>query len=298
MEQDFLCLACKKLPEKIFECLDCGAPYCTQCCINSKIKCVECSCYEFQVSVFGNMAINEIEIKCPKCKMSTTKKELDSHLKNFCNESELKCNFSDCMRSFKKKDILLHLINNHESKILNFFTGEKINLESLGISSLFEISVSNINLSNFPSYPDFRWFNSSKSYSHTADKMFTFTSTFGKQGYWSAKILVKKSQNAGYVVVGVFNKYYNEWKGYLGGDLGTGNWGIAGNGALGESGSWKKGLTHKEGDIIEIIYNKGKISYNINGAPNIYTFYLGPDAPTYLAATVYYSKTQLIILDN
>jgi len=293
MENDFLCLSCKKLPESVYECIYCGGPYCYKC-ISKKIKCLECKNGEFQISNFGNMALNMIEVSCPQCHLQIPKISLDQHMSTDCENIKLKCLFKDCQKMFSKKEIIIHLINNHEISILEYFEGEKKSLQELGVESM----TLNKEVNNIPVGTDFKWFNSSKSYLHGENKMFTFTSLNSHSGHWSARVLIKKCDNPGYVVIGIFNRYFKENKGYLGGDMGHGSWGLAGNGALGEHGKWKSDKTYKEGDIVEIIYDKGIVSYTINGIPNSYKFKFGIDAPVYLAATCYYKNTNYIILDQ
>ena len=78
------------------------------------------------------------------------------------------------------------------------------------------------------------------------------------------KILMKKLKYPGHVSIGLSEKILKENKGYLGGDMGTGNWGLAGNGSLGEQGKWAKGYAYAEGDVLTIYGNEGTISYKIN----------------------------------
>lgn len=295
MEADFICLNCKKLPNSVYECLDCGAPYCSNCCLYSKIKCKECNCYEFQISVFGNMAINEIEVSCPKCKKGLSKNNLANHMATECSSVELKCLFKNCDKTFSKKDMTMHLINSHESEIIDYFEGEGKQLSQVGLSVKPSL---NLSTSNFPDSSDFVWYSGSKVFVHGESKMFTFTSKNAKSGYWKARVFIKKCQNPGYMVIGIFNKYFVEPKGYLGGDLGAGNWGLAGNGACGECGKWTFKKKYNEGDIVEIIYNRGLITYGINGELDTsYSFKFGTDSSVYLAATSYYAGTTFIILD-
>ena len=74
------------------------------------------------------------------------------------------------------------------------------------------------------------------------------------------------------IVLGVSINELNTTKRYLGGDMGLGSWGIAGNASLGEDGKWSNGNGYKEGDIVTIEGNNGVISYHINDEPNEYKY--------------------------
>lgn len=292
MEIDFLCLNCKTLPESIYECIKCGSPYCNKCCLISKIKCKECASFEFQISPFGNMAINTFEITCSKCTMKIQRNMLKNHLAKECKSSTVKCLFTNCSKNCTRNDIALHVLSTHEQEVLDYFDSSKKTFPQL-----IQINRPST-LDKIPVFPDFNWPNYSKTYIHQDNKMYTLTTSMSYQGHWKAKVFVKRCTNPGYVVLGIFNRSFNENKGYLGGDLGPGNWGIAGNGACGECGHWTHDKTYKEGDIVSIIYDNGYVSYQINGIGNNYKFKFSTfDEPTYLAATVYYQGTTLIILD-
>lgn len=294
MESDFLCVVCKQLPDSIYECLQCGAPHCYKCCVVDKNKCKECRSYEFQISVFGNMALNNIEVKCPKCKVLFAKNDLKSHIENECKAIVLKCLFEDCGKSFSKNEMAMHLLNTHELEVVEFFEGDIKIPTNL---SMVTPSIANTKLKDTPSFNYFHWFNNSNVYKHDQTKMFTFSSKESYNGYWKAKIFIKKCQHPGYMVLGIISRPFKEYKGYLGGDLGHGSWGLAGNGALGEHGKWKHDKKYNEGDIVEIIYNKGYINYTINGEVNGYNFKFGENERVYLAATCYYKDTCFVILD-
>lgn len=91
----------------------------------------------------------------------------------------------------------------------------------------------------------------------------------------------------GYLVCGVSNKVMDENRGYLGGDMGQGNWGIASNGSLGENGSWKSGKAFNTGDVLTLKGENGVITYAVNGEFQTYQFDLGT-SELYLAFTFYY----------
>lgn len=112
------------------------------------------------------------------------------------------------------------------------------------------------------------------------------------------KIKLKKLKNPGHVSIGVSDKIINsENKGYLGGDLGQGNWGLAGNGSLGEQGRWSRGLAYTEGDILTISGNSGILTYSVNNSEltKNYSHNLG-NKNLYFAISYYYEDDILQLI--
>jgi annexin A7/11 len=103
----------------------------------------------------------------------------------------------------------------------------------------------------------------------------------------------------GYIVIGVSDKVFDEPEssGYLGGDKGEGNWGIASNGSLGDNGSWKTGKAYQTDDIVTLKGVDGEISYAINGEFDETTFKMNT-AELYLSFTFHYNDDELEILDE
>jgi hypothetical protein len=64
-------------------------------------------------------------------------------------------------------------------------------------------------------------------------------------------------------------------KGYIGGDLGKGNWGVAGNASVGEEGKWKTHVGYGENDTVHLSIDNGLVSYYVNedrSKPYFYQF--------------------------
>lgn len=99
----------------------------------------------------------------------------------------------------------------------------------------------------------------------------------------------------GYLVCGVSNRIMDENRGYLGGDMGPGNWGLASNGSLGENGTWKSGKAFNTLDVLTLKGDCGVISYAINGVYESYQYDLGT-SDLYLAFTFYYEdEIELVV---
>lgn len=138
--------------------------------------------------------------------------------------------------------------------------------------------------------------NSTQLVTATKNKFKTMSSSFPLPDNCQINIKCTKLAHNGHMVLGFSNKVLNEDRGYLGGDMGTGNWGIAGNGSLGEEGKWKKGAAYIEGDVVSLIKSGNLISYKINNRPNDYKYIL-TGKELYLALTCYYEGEILDIID-
>lgn len=124
-------------------------------------------------------------------------------------------------------------------------------------------------------------------YRHTTPSTFkTFTLPDLLPACFEVPIKMTKI-TVGYLVCGVSNKVMDENRGYLGGDMGQGNWGIASNGSLGENGSWKSGKGFNTGDTLILKGDNGVITYSVNGETQNYSYDMGT-SDLYLAFTFYY----------
>jgi len=288
---DLKCIFCKQIPISIYECTGCGAPACMRC-QSIKKSCNECSTSLFIPSMFGELLINNLPYPCPDCREMILKSQLERH-KKICGELKLKCKL-DCKDIIKRNDFPFHLMEKHEAAVLSYIENPSVNAPYSSNTS--GVSSDKFELHSYPNEFNGVWPNGSKLFMHKDSGYFTFSCYSSHyNSFVSFKIYIKKTESPGHIVLGLSNKIFNDTKGYLGGDLGTGNWGIAGNGSLGEEGKWSRGLSYKEGDIVEILYNYGTISYSINGAPNSYTYKTVWSA-VYLSATVYYKGVELVII--
>jgi hypothetical protein len=100
----------------------------------------------------------------------------------------------------------------------------------------------------------------------------------------------------GHLVIGFSDKIFQgETKGYLGGDLGIGNWGVAGNGSIGQEGKWVKSVGFKQGDVVTFISTKSVITYSVNQVPSGYSYDL-KKRPLYLTFSFYYPNEKIEIV--
>lgn len=153
-----------------------------------------------------------------------------------------------------------------------------------------DISPASINTKTIP-----RWPGEEAEFVHKDQSILTISTTEPLSADFEVRIAIHKA-TSGHVVVGVSKEVLNLNRGYLGGDLGKGNWGIACNGSLGENGSWKTGKGYVSGDIVTIKGQSGMISYAINDDWQNYCFQM-EEEELFLAASFYYSGDRIEILD-
>jgi hypothetical protein len=178
------------------------------------------------------------------------------------------------------------MVSKHEDRLVEFLENPDLKNESL-------VPSSNMTINDFPKEFNGVWPNGNKTYTHFNNEFLTFSCSLPISGFQSCKT----AQSIGHVVLGFSATILNIKKGYLGGDLGVGNWGLAGNGSLGEEGVWKTGLSYKQGDVVEITYNNGIIKYSINGIQANYSYRMrNSPATVYLSVTSFYQYTSLIII--
>lgn len=135
-------------------------------------------------------------------------------------------------------------------------------------------------------------------YKHLKTEYYTFSNHEMLPHVFNVQIRMKNITFE-YVVCGVSNKIIDSIAeyGYLGGDMGEGNWGIASNGAIGEEGKWRdeSGKTYNTGDILTIKGNNGVITYAINDIFEDYSYDM-KTTELYLSFTLYYSENEIEIL--
>jgi len=140
-----------------------------------------------------------------------------------------------------------------------------------------------------------RFEDGSNIFRQTIQDFYTFSCPEMLSDSFEVKIKLNKS-TSGYVVIGVSDKVFDVKKGYLGGDMGKGNWGIASNGSLGNNGSWTSGKTYNTGDIVTIKGEDGEISYAVNDVFDEKKYHMDT-TELYLSFTLYYTGDELEILD-
>ena len=117
----------------------------------------------------------------------------------------------------------------------------------------------------------------------------TFTSTIPLPNPAEFKIQFNMLQAPGSFTIGVSDRIINEPnRQYLGGDMGSGNWAIAGSNVYGEEGKWKyDGPSFKQGDSITFILEDGVLRYRINDNENSYSYcFKEPDKEFYIGVSV------------
>lgn len=286
---NIVCGFCKKVPNDILECDECGNPYCSKCTV--KKNCLTCKNSSFSISKFGQLLIKNIPTKCNQCSNSIPAFLLEKHLLDDCEFNPIVCKVNECKVTLKKFDFIAHMVNKHEDKLIEFLEKPVDNKDPVLSSSL------NIPINDFPAEFNGVWPNGNKTYTHFNNDFLTFSCSYPLSGHFSCKVYVKTAQSVGHVVLGFSTTILNIKKGYLGGDLGLGNWGLAGNGSLGEEGVWKSGSPYKQGDVVELTFNKGVIKYSINGVQTNYSYKLKNNPTTvYLSVTSFYQHTTLIII--
>ena len=154
-----------------------------------------------------------------------------------------------------------------------------------------EVSPASICSKIIPSFTD-----GTHIYTHEVDGHKTLTCLELMPSNFETKIKVNEC-TVGYVVLGVSNAVLNEARGYLGGEMGNGNWGIASNGSLGEKGTWKSGKSYKSGDIVTIKGEDGIITYAVNDEWDTSYSCDMNTTELYIAASLYYKGNQIEIID-
>lgn len=292
---EFACINCNKIDENtVYECYNCGAPHCKNCVLVNKVICWECKCKDFRQSFFAIKMIQEIEINCQKCNVLIKKNQQGEH-SLYCEGEEVSCAFKGCNYKMTKRDAISHLFNIHTLDVVKYFSGNYGILNNLK-------ETTNKNLEIYPSCPSFIFQDNTPIFTKTETGLYTFSSInfVHKSEFFKVKIYIKQCENVGYVTLGFIDRYYKEKKGYLGGDLGSGSIGFAGNGAIGSNGKWitEKGSGFKEKDIVELIYNKGVCTYLVNGIPSPgKTTIIPSNQNIYFAATLYHNNSSILILD-
>ena len=270
-----ICSICTGIINEPQQCLSCDNCFCKRC-INdwqqkSKTCPLKCSNPTFKDSRIVRGMLAKLVFTCPfeKCKLEIPYEEILLHEEK-C-EGRL-CECPTCGTEIPK------------SQLKTLQRDKKI--ESM-LKEIEELKAKNKDLENtikkFIHFP-----NGSKIYeTPKGNTIRTISSSLPLPENAIIKIKFSKLTHPGHIVVGVSDKIINENRGYLGGDMGLGNWGIAGNGSLGEEGKWEKGCSYKQGDTIAITLQGSVIKYSINGTPNNYSYDIRR-SKLYLTLSFYY----------
>lgn len=264
------CPVCLEPAKEAVECTQCAQIFCEACTKPLK-KCPMCRAdSSFKESAFARKLINNLPKKCDYCDFTTTAAEMKYHLVK-CDYRDFYCNVCSAF-SGKKPEFVQHLLSAHNEDLLNTFTYNP----------------------DVEKHEKVVWENKTRFLRHSVDILTTQT---GIKSYnnVSVQIRLRKAKNAAFIVLGFSDKPLHLAKGFLGGDIGSGNWGLAGNGALGEEGKWKRADSYKEGDIITLNFHNKVITYKINGKHNDYSFKFSKSS-VYLACSMYYNGDELEII--
>lgn len=155
-----------------------------------------------------------------------------------------------------------------------------------------EISPASIPINSIPLMP-----NGTYIYRQDKSRSYTFSCPEVLSSIFEIRMKIIKS-TCGYVSIGVSKTILDENKTYLGGDLGTGNIGLASNKSLGLEGKWKgncKGF--KTNDIVTLIGDNGVITYMVNDELDENFSYDMKTDELYLSFSFYYENDSIEILE-
>jgi len=237
---------------------------------------MKCPNPSFKDSRIVRNVLSKLIFKCPKsCTQEITYDDYFSH-ENDCAFSLAEC--PTCNSKVKRCEILGDSV-----KIINALKDEIMSLKN--------------KLSFYESNTVPTMFNNSLKTFKTSGGNFlrTISSEIPLPDVFTVKIKMKKLDHAGHMVIGVSDRIINDNKGYLGGDMGTGNWGLAGNGAMGEDGKWSRGQDYKQGDVLTLKGKGTELTYMINDKPNDYKYVL-KNKPLYLTISYYYENQILELI--
>ena len=122
MEKYFKCNSCHQLIEEIFESECCGKLFCSNCIgILVNKPCPLCSNKKmiFGKNHFAQRLLKSIKVTCKfGCGKKFLYEEMRYHLL-ICENKEYFCSFDNCIFKGKKKEILNHLIKEHQIYMLS-----------------------------------------------------------------------------------------------------------------------------------------------------------------------------------
>lgn len=261
------CPICLEIAENAVECIQCAQILCQKCTVELK-RCPICRKESsFKDSAFARKLINNLPKTCDDCGMKTTIIEFKNHV---CPNRKIKCGF--CQFVGFRAELISHAAQIHSKEIMDNFGG---------------ISNKKSNL--------LLWENKLSKLTHVHEMIITRT---GLQPF--KEIVVKyfiTSKNTSYLVVGLTHKRIIGVKGYLGGDFGEGNWGLAGNGALGQEGKWLTGCKFASGDTVTVKLANSVLTYQVNGVSNDYSHrFKYPQV--YIACTMFNYGDSIEVLES
>jgi hypothetical protein len=282
--KDFtMCSICTGIVCDPHQCQICQIGFCKACIeewVSKSNTCpFKCTNSTIRESRIIRNIVSKLVFKCPwDCKEELTYEKFLIH-EDMCEKQITQC---PCCKLDVQKNILPKVLRGKKT----YPTYEELFLENeelkkkLGSKLVDLYFINGLKVFETPSGSSIRTF-SCKS---PLPKSFSINIKFIKVAY------------PGHLVIGFSDKIFSgETKGYLGGDLGLGNWGVAGNGSIGQEGKWIKGTGFKQGDIVTFSSTKSVISYAVNQVPSGYSYDL-KKKPLYLTFSFYYPNEKIEIL--
>lgn len=268
------------------QCQSCDTCFCKVCIVEwlkkSKFCPMKCVKPTFKDSRLLRTVLSKLNFKCQDgCDKEIPYDDLTTHpLK--CLKKMIEC---PCCKTIVIQNQISHKSDGSESIIVELYKEiEILNKKVKFFESTAKNSITFPNGTRFFKTPSG---NALKTISNSNElpEMFNISFKFTKVLY------------PGHLVLGVSDKILNAEAGYLGGDLGTGNWGLAGNGSIGEEGKWVTGEGYKQGDIVTLIGKGSAITYFINGKNNTRYKYDLKKKPLFLTFSYYYADEIMEIVD-
>lgn len=277
-----LCSICTGVLVEPQQCISCDCCFCKKCLnewlAKSKICPLKCENVNFKDSRLMKQMLSRLTFKCPfDCPLTLSYEEILTH-EDVCDNLTAEC--PTCKTVVSKSKIR---INEYEKTIK-------------ALREEVEMWKKKCHMSVKETYDIPSLFNNSRKVFETLGGNFlrTISSNNVLSEIFCINIKFIKLSHPGHMVIGVSDRIINENRGYLGGDLGMGNWGIAGNGALGEEGVWMRTSGYKQGDVLTIRGRGSQISYMINYKPNNYIYDL-KKRPLYFSIS-YYHENEILEL--
>ena len=121
MDKYFICNYCNEIIYDVFESDCCGKLYCSSCIgnlINKPCKYCPNTLQRFSKNIFAERLMHSIIVKCKYgCEKRLPFNSMRTHLLS-CEKKVYECSFPKCNYKGIKKDMLNHLVHNHEIYLL------------------------------------------------------------------------------------------------------------------------------------------------------------------------------------
>ncbi len=272
------CCICTGILIEPQQCLSCDSCFCKKCLLEWQSKSKSCpfKCKEssFKDSRIVKQMLHQLTFKCPfKCDKIISYDSINKH-EDVCENLTTEC--PTCQTVVSKSRIK---ISEYDKTIKSL----KDEIEKLKKNVFYANDIPTM-------------FQNGKIFeTPTGNYLRTITSANVLPENFIINIKLKKLLHPGYIVIGVSDKIINENKGYLGGDMGKGNWGIAGNGSMGEEGTWHRTKGFQQGDTLTLKGRGSVIGFNINGEHNSYSYDLKRKS-LYFSISYYHEKEVLELI--